>query len=174
MIEIKVIDRFSPSLLKQYIYCPVIPWINSFLMIKEPTTDSMKIGLEECKPPQDTGQLYLRNKRGSSIIDEITNKRGSRVIIERKKYASHNYSRYTAQVVASYLIARVSLPGIRYAMLEVSNKQLLIELNEDLVEDVEKLIEKLEKVLTREKPPDTKPSPAKCKSCWYMKYCPHS
>ncbi|MEM1732951.1 MAG: CRISPR-associated protein Cas4 [Thermosphaera sp.] len=173
MIEIKPVDKFNPTLLKQYVYCPIIPWINAVLMVREPVSDSMRIGAESIKPPQGKGQVYVKTRRGSAIIDEVEEKEGSRTIIERKKYGSHNYSRYIAQVAASYLVTRESHPGIRTAKLEIGGKSMTIELCKDLVEDIEKLVEKLEKTLQREKPPESKPKPGKCKSCWYTRYCPH-
>lgn len=173
MIETKPFEKFNPTLLKQYAYCPIIPWINAMLMIREPATDSMRVGSEECRPPQGVGQVYVKTRRGSTVVDEIREENGSKVIVERKRFTSHNHSRYTAQVVASYLVIRESYSGLRYARLETSKKRLLIELNADLVEDIEKLVEKLEETLRHEKPPETKPNPSKCRSCWYMRYCPH-
>lgn len=173
MIETKPLDRPSPSILKQYVYCPMIPWINATLMIREPVTDSMRIGAEDIEPPDGVGQLHVRTRAGSAIVDEIVDVRGSKMIIEKKKYRSHNYSRYTAQAVGTYIVIRERIQGVRYAKLEIADRQLVLELSEDLVEDIEGLLEKLRDTIVRERPPETKPNPMKCSSCWYKRYCPH-
>jgi CRISPR-associated exonuclease Cas4 len=95
------------------------------------------------------------------------------VIVEKKAYRSHNASRYTAQVVASYLLAREALQGVRRARLVVGGEVRELELSGDLVGDVERIVELLERALGSDKPPQTRPEPAKCTSCWYRRFCPH-
>jgi len=166
--------RVTPTLVKQYSYCPLIPWIQAWFCAYEPTTDSMALGKESTKPPEGRGQVYVSTVRGAAVIDELVEEGGCRVIVERKAYRSHNYSRYVEQAVASYLVAREKIPGIRRVRLEVQGRQSTIELSGDLVEDVESLVKVLEKALKSEKPPPAKPDPKKCTSCWYKRYCPHN
>jgi len=76
-----------------------------------------------------------------------------KAIVEKKTWKSHNYSRYVAQAVAAYLIAREKVSGIRSAIVEVEGRARRVELSSDLVGDVEKVAELLEGVLESEKPP---------------------
>ncbi len=64
-----------------------------------------------------------------------------KAIVEKKTWKSHNYSRYVAQAVAAYLIAREKVSGIRSAIVEVEGRARRVELSSDLVEDVEKVAE---------------------------------
>jgi len=173
MYNPKILERINPTIVKQYSYCPVIPWIQVKLNIYEPLTDSMKIAVENTHPPSGSGQVCVRGSRGLAIIDEIVEDKGGRVIVERKAYRSHNYSRYIEQAVSTYLIARSVIPGIRKIKLVVGNRDTIIDINEDLAVDVERILDLIEKSLTSDKPPSTSPNPKKCGSCWYRRYCPH-
>jgi len=170
---IKLLDKINPTLVKQYLYCPVIVWITSKLGVVEPVTDSMRLGREATKPPEGRGQVYVSTHRGAAVLDELVEEGKFRVIIERKAYRSHNASRYTAQAVTAYLIVSERIPGIRRARITVENRVLELELSEDLVRDVENIVKLVEEVVKSDKPPSTKPNPKKCTSCWYRKYCPH-
>jgi CRISPR-associated exonuclease Cas4 len=169
----KILERINPTIVKQYSYCPVIPWIQVKLNIYEPLTDSMRIAVENTHPPSGRGQVYVRGSRGSAIIDEIVEDEGGRVIVERKAYRSHNYSRYVEQAVSTYLIAKSVIPGIRRIKLVVGDRDNVIDINEDLAADVERILDLIEKSLNSDKPPSTSTNPKKCGSCWYRRYCPH-
>jgi CRISPR-associated exonuclease Cas4 len=173
MLDYKPLDRVNPTLVKQYVYCPVIPWIVAKLGVVEPPTDSMLLGREAARPPEGRGQVYVKTRRGAVVIDEVVEERGSKVIVEKKAYRSHNASRYTAQVVASYLLAREALQGVRRARLVVGDEVKELELSDDLVKDVERVVESLRRVVESDKPPQTRPEPARCSSCWYRRFCPH-
>lgn len=80
MIHIKPFDRVNPSLVKQYYYCPVIPWIQANLMVAEPTTDSMVLGSEAVKPPTGRGQVRISTSRGATIIDEVIEEKTERLL----------------------------------------------------------------------------------------------
>ncbi|MEM4717792.1 MAG: CRISPR-associated protein Cas4 [Desulfurococcaceae archaeon] len=174
MISIKPPGTINPSLVKQYSYCPVLVWLKTWFLLEEPLTDSMVIGKENTRPRDGKGQLYIKTTKGITIIDEVVeNKRGSRIIIERKAYGSHNYSRYIEQLVSSYLVAKDKLPGVKSAILEIEGVARKIELGKDLLEDVEKIVEKTRELVAKEKPPPRPPNTRKCASCWYKRYCPY-
>ena len=168
-----LIDKISPTLIKQYSYCPVIVWIQAWLSVQEPLTDSMAIGRESIKPPEGKGQLYVSTSKGATLIDEVLENNGYKTLVERKTYKSHNYSRYIEQVVTSYIIAKEKIHGIRKVKLVVQDSERELELSEDLIKDVENITKLVEEILKSEKPPVTKPDLKKCISCWYKRYCPH-
>jgi len=168
-----LIDKISPTLIKQYSYCPVIVWMQVWLSVQEPLTDSMAIGKESTKPPEGRGQLYISTNKGATIIDEILEKDNHKVLVERKAYKSHNYSRYVEQVVTSYIIIREKIPGIRKVRLIVQGSERELELSEDLIKEIENITKLVEETMRSEKPPAIRPDPKKCVSCWYKRYCPH-
>ncbi len=59
-------ESISPSLVKQYMYYPVRPWLQAWLGVEEPPTDSMKQAAEALKPPSGEGQVCVRSSRGSA------------------------------------------------------------------------------------------------------------
>jgi CRISPR-associated exonuclease Cas4 len=133
----------------------------------------MTIARESNRPPEGEGQIYVSTSRGATVIDEVLESSGYKVLVERKAYKSHNYSRYIEQVATSYIIAREKIPGIRRVKLVVQDTERELELSGDLVRDVENITKLVEEALKSEKPPATKPNPKKCTSCWYKRYCPH-
>jgi len=173
VLKSSIVDRISPTLVKQYSYCPVLVWIQVWLGVQEPLTDSMTIARESTRPPEGQGQIYVSTSRGATVIDEVLESSGYKVLVERKAYKSHNYSRYIEQVATSYIIAREKIPGIRRVKLVVQDSERELELSGDLVRDVENITKLVEEALKSEKPPATKPNPKKCTSCWYKRYCPH-
>lgn len=173
MVVIRLPESVTPTLVKQYAYCPVVVWIRSWLMVEEPATDSMRIAAESLMPPKGRGQVYVRSKRGSTLIDEVVEENGGRVIVEKKAYTSYNQSRYVEQAVTSYIVARESLPGVRAVKLELAGKSKTIELSEDLVSEVEQIVKIVQELLTREHSPPRPGDPRKCTSCWYKRYCPY-
>lgn len=173
MLTHKPPEKTSPTLVKQYSYCPVIPWIQAILGVYEPPSDSMIIGRDRVKPVEGQGQVYVSSMRGSTVIDEVLDEREGRVLVEKKAYRSHNYSRYVEQAITSYIVASERIHGVRKIRLIVQDESRDIEVSKDLVEDVEHIVELLEKTLKNEKPPPSKPNKRKCTPCWYKRYCPH-
>ncbi|AFL66897.1 CRISPR-associated protein Cas4 [Desulfurococcus amylolyticus] len=172
MIHIKPFDRVNPSLVKQYYYCPVIPWIQANLMVAEPTTDSMVLGSEAVKPPTGRGQVRISTSRGATIIDEVIEEKNGKIIIEKKAFKSHNFSRYVSQAITSYVIAREKLPGVRKVRIAAGSKIVELEVNDQLVNDVEASIRSVERIISENNLP--KPGEQdKCSSCWYRRFCPY-
>jgi len=168
----KLVEKVTPSTIKQYSYCPVIPWIQTWFKIQEPYTDSMLLGREAYTQLKGRGQVYVSTRKGATVLDEVVKEKKYCVIVERKAFKSHNYSRYVEQAATSYLIAREKMQRVRKLRLEVQGVAKEIELTEDLIHDVEGIVESASKTLASEKPPHTRPDPRKCSSCWYKRFCP--
>ncbi|MEL9908223.1 MAG: CRISPR-associated protein Cas4 [Desulfurococcus sp.] len=173
MILTKPFDRVNPSLVKQYYYCPVIPWIQANLMVAEPVTDSMMLGSEAVKPPTGKGQVRISTSRGATIIDEVVEEKNGKIIIEKKAFKSHNFSRYVSQAITSYIIAREKMPGVRKARIAAGDKIVELEVNDQLVHDVEASIRSVKRIINENSLP--KPGEkGKCSSCWYRRFCPYA
>jgi len=174
LISTKPVDSVSPTLVKQYSYCPVIVWLKAWFLLEEPVTDSMRIGKESVKPPGGKGQVIVRAGCGTAILDEVVRERdGSLTMVEKKAYKSYNYSRYVEQAVASYIIAKEVLPGVRRLRIEVEGVGRTLELNWDLVKEVEEITKKTQEIVSKEANPPRPWNSTKCRSCWYGKFCPH-
>ncbi|MET1159368.1 MAG: CRISPR-associated protein Cas4 [Thermoprotei archaeon] len=173
MIDTKPYPGLQPVLVKQYVYCPVIPWIIAKYGVCEPPTDSMVLGLEE-KTTSGEGQVRIRTRRGATRIDEIVEYNGSQAIIEHKKYRSRSIHRYLVQAMTEYLIARDAIEDIEYIVLDNGGDKRVFRIEEDLIEETEKIIEKYMKTINSDKPPQPVRNPAKCKWCWYSRFCPYT
>lgn len=167
MIDVKPKNSFSPTLVKQYAYCPVIGWLQWNLGVVEPPTDSMRIGRED-----QQGGLRVSSSRGATVLDRVEEESGHVVLVERKTYVSRNYSRYVEQTLASYLVAREKIPHIRKIRVETPRKTMEIEVSGYLLEEIESLVAAIESKISSEKPP--RPGDlSKCFSCWYKRFCPY-
>ncbi len=164
----------SPSLIKQYVYCPMIPWIIAKYGVVEPLTESMRQGLEEATI-KGKGQIRLRSKkhRITCIIDEVvTDKKGIPIIIEYKKFKPKRYLRYKIQLLTQVLVAQETLGPIRKAVLIMGDKKIEYTINNEDLEHVKRIIKELENTINNDKPPTVNPNPRKCRSCWYKRFCP--
>jgi len=78
----------TPWLIKQYIYCPVIPWLIVNFGVHEPSTESMKQGNEE-KEAKGLGQVRIRSRKYNiqCVVDEVLyDSKGKPIIVEYKKF----------------------------------------------------------------------------------------
>lgn len=153
--------------MKQYAYCPVIPWLQANLGVAEPPTDSMRIGRED-----QEGGIRVSSARGATVVDRVKEESGHVVLVERKSYVSRNYSRYVEQALASYLVAREKIPRIRRIRIEAPRKVMEIDVSGYLLEEIESLVAVIERKISSEKPPRPGDS-GKCFSCWYKRFCPY-
>ena len=160
----------QPSLIKEYVYCPVIPWIINKYGVVEPLTDSMAIGREEHDASR---QVRVKGKRGVAILDELIEKRDGKVIIERKIFRSHSIHRYLAQVITQYLIALEKINGIKEIILINGEDKHVFEITDDLVEEVKKIIGNCLKSMEDDKPPEPTVDRRRCGFCWYRRFCPY-
>lgn len=160
----------QPSLVKQYIYCPVIPWIISKYCIVEPVSDSMVLGRE--KHDQEK-QVRVRGKYGVAVIDEITEDREGRVIVEKKIFRSRSIHRYIVQAITQYILASGKIKCIRKIIVENGGYKHVIRITDDLVDEVKKVIDKYLEIIERDDPPKTIMDKKKCSICWYRRFCPY-
>ena len=161
----------QPSLVKEYVYCPVIPWIISRYGVVEPMTDSMRLGREE---HDETRQLRVRSRHGVAVIDELVEEEGGYVIVEKKAFRSRSIHRYVLQVVTQYMIASEKIRGIRKLVLVNGDRRHELEVTDNLVEETRLFIEKLLRTLESDRPPQPTTDKWKCRMCWYRRFCPYS
>ncbi len=163
--------RLSPTLVKEYIYCPVIPWIIYNYGVASPPTDSMELGKS-----RETRQFYVKNRkyRASAIIDDIVYLGKEAIIVEYKMFPSKSIHRYIEQVKASALIAQEEISHVRKALLNIGEEEKHIEISEDLLKDSKRLLNKIYNTITNDEPPPKTVYPRHCRNCWYKRYCPYS
>jgi len=166
----------TPWLVKQYIYCPVIPWIIVNYGVQEPPTESMKQGKEEVEAKGE-GQVRIRSRKYGfqCVVDEVKyDSKGKPVIVEYKKFKPKKHLRYKIQLLTYALIAQETIGPIRKAILIMKTKKIEYEITDENLKLAKRILKETEKTINKEKPPTPKINPKKCSSCWYRKFCPYT
>jgi len=164
-------ETAQPSLVKQYVYCPLIPWIMLKYGVVEPATDSMRLGRGE---HDSSKQVRVKSRRGVAVLDSVVEECGRLVIVEKKAFRSRSIHRYVVQIAVQYLVASGKLPGIRKAVLVNGDREHVIELSGDLLAEVEMLLERAARAVESDRPPQPTTEAWKCSVCWYSRFCPYS
>lgn len=169
---------------KQYVYCPLIPWIKEWVGVTEPPDINMELGkpkgpreevLEELKVPKPWRyEVRLRNAclGISGVVDVVGGDRKFEVV-EFKLFSRRRYDHFTSQLLFyAYLVSR-TLGPVRRAHILIGGKTLTYFISEEVLASVKRLVERVRKVKTCEEPPfSTRVDPRKCSLCWYRRYCP--
>jgi CRISPR-associated exonuclease Cas4 len=178
-------DYVTPLDVKQYVYCPVIPWLIRNLGVREVETFSMaearklralklqsvqRLGLEppvRVEVPMRSPELRLRG-----VADIVS---GSRrlVVVEVKAYPRRGYEHFKWQLLTYALLAERCLGPTKAAILVLGERARAWDVTLEALKAAEALVQKTIRAVESEKPPEAKPS-AKCASCWYRRYCPHT
>ena len=176
----------SVSLVKQYSYCPAIPWINWRLNLYEDPSPSMETGRMTAEEKEEIARrlglpepwrIEVRvsdaQLRLSGVIDVVAGRRRL-TIVEVKRYPRRpSRSRHFRDQLMLYaLLANNSLGPVREAILVLgSNAQRYRVTGEDL-ERARRLVEAARRVIESEEPPRPRMPPRKCRYCWYRRVCP--
>ncbi len=179
-------EYITPWDIRQYTYCPLIPWIIHHLGITEPPTESMEIGGEvnaeqkqeiakKLKLPKPWRIEVWLEDRKLGLHGKIDILAGTKrlIVVEVKKYTRKGIEHYKNQLLAYALLATRKIAPVTKAILVLGNKTIQYPITHQDLKQAEKLVQKTRKTITSEQPPTTNQNPNKCKTCWYKKYCPH-
>lgn len=162
----------TPSMVKDYVYCPIIAWIRLKYNVIEPLTDSMREG-RNMKVSEGRGQFKLASDGVATLVDELVKRGRHFVVIEKKKFKTKSMHRYIVQLaVASYIASR-RIKGVRTMGLEIAGSMKELELSSDVIESAREHVGRVKAQGTRDKPPSTLPIPSRCRWCWYRRFCPY-
>ncbi|MCX8181381.1 MAG: CRISPR-associated protein Cas4 [Thermofilaceae archaeon] len=178
-------EVLTPWDVKEYVYCPLIPWIARVYGVREPETYSMKLGAEErarrkveldslgLEPPiKFDVEMYSSTLKMAGVADAVA---GSKryTIVEVKAFKRRRYSHFKAQLMAYALLCEECVGPARKAVLVIEGRPLFWDVDYNVLDETRRIILKLREALEREKPPLTQPTP-KCLGCWYRRLCPNS
>ena len=174
----------TPTDVKDYAYCPAIPWIRRVHGIAEPPTPSMEDGRagseEKLAAARELGlpgphrvEVYLRSGRLRlhGVVDVLAGSRGRLAVLEVKRVRRILKS-HRAQLAAYALLAEDTVGGVRVAVLHTPAQQLVVEVTGDLLSKAERLVEAARAAAESEEPPEGAPGEAKCLYCYYRSVCP--
>lgn len=171
--------------IRQYSFCPVIPWLRSNYGIEEPATYSMELGKDVSKEGMESlaNELRLPKPWLFEVLIEnyelgITGKvdllGGSKwfVVVEVKRFKRvSNFNHFLNQLLFYSYLVNTTVGPVRYSYLVLGD-----EVRKYLVGDYEfsiirKLIRKVRSIKLSEKPPSALRDSRKCLGCWYRRYC---
>lgn len=179
-------EWLSPHVVRQYAFCPQIPYIMLTLERAEPATDSMSIGKalaeEERKTvvgeikPRGAEVMYdvpLRSMkhRIRGVADAvIITPRGPSVVEFKAVKSKRIQKHHEYQLVAYAMMAEEQYGIAEESYLVYRNRYFKVRVTEDKRKRVENILAKVRKMIRSEEPPPVRPS-RKCKTCWYRKLC---
>ena len=169
--------------LKQYIYCPVIPWLKSNYLVEEPMSKSMELGklgieekelisneLELPKPIRFEVFIVSKKLRIAGVVDIIAGEKRL-VVVEVKKYFRRKYEHFKTQLnFYAYLVTK-ELGPVTTAILKLGNEVIKYRVEAEEIKKTEELIKKVREVKQSPTPPITNQERSKCLNCWYRRYC---
>lgn len=176
-------DVVTPWDVKQYAYCPAIPWIARAFNAREPETYSMKLGRGERegrraelaslgfeRPIRLDVEMYSPSLRMAGICDAVC---GSRwyTVVEVKAFKRKKLGHFRAQLMAYALLCETCLGPARRAALVIAGRPLFWDVGTRVLEETRKLAQRVREVVESERPPLVQAS-SKCSSCWYKRFCP--
>lgn len=177
-------DVVTPWDVKQYAYCPLIPWIARVYGVREPETLGMRLGAEErrsrlarleglgLEPPVRLDvQLYCPRLRMAGVADAVA---GSRrlAVVEVKAFRRRTFGHFRAQLMAYALLCERCLGPTRAAILLLGDLVKRWDVTAEALLEAERLAARVRGALESERPPPAQPS-AKCSACWYRRLCPN-
>lgn len=176
-------EVLTPWDVRQYAYCPLIPWIARTYGVREPETYSMRLGAEErarrraeltglgLEPPvRFDVEMYSSSLRMAGVADAVAGLKRY-TVVEVKMFKRGRYGHFKAQLMAYALLCEECMGPTRKAVLIISGKPIFWDVDYQALSEIRKMTLKLREILESEKPPLTQPSP-KCTSCWYRRFCP--
>lgn len=141
---------------KEYVWCPVIPWLGSNVGIEAEPTPSMLMGSEVCRelrvkviellelPRPYRFEVFLEDRKEGlvGIIDVIAGSK-SYVIVEVKAYKRYNYEHFEKQLMFYAYITTKVLGPTKEAYLVMGSKVRRYTVSEYELRLISKLIRRL-------------------------------
>ena len=176
-------DYITSFDLKEFAYCPVIPWLRSNYLIAEPVSKSMELGkldigekeliakdLELPKPIRFEVFIVSKRLRIAGVVDIVAGEKRL-VVVEIKKFPRRNYGHFEVQLkFYTYLVTK-ELGPVTTAILKLGDKAIKYRIEVDDIKRIEELIKKVREVKESPIPPVVNPEVGKCINCWYRRYC---
>ena len=177
------------TLVKQYVYCPVIPWIMHKIGVVEPPTPSMERGREEAvadvkervaeilglpRPWRIEKPLYSRRLGLRGVVDLVAGNKPYKVvevkIFNRKaKWSRH----FKSQLMIYALLVNDVMGPVDEAILVLGEKIYRYIVTHEMLLEAKRYVEKTREVLEKEEPPQTTATPGMCRYCWHHRLCPY-
>lgn len=178
MVGLSDRESISVTELKDFEFCPAIPWIKRKLNWREPKTFSIEEGkradfseIIRLFPDPKEVQVFLFDKdtRLHGVADLIAGEE----VVELKAFNRLKFYHFRVQLLAYAFLAVRGGRRIRRASLIMENRERLsVEVSKEHLEVIESKAYRLREVLDSDSPPAVNPDRAKCYACQYRRVCP--
>lgn len=181
--------HITVTLVKQYAYCPMIPWIMKYMDYQGEATASMETGKEKATPgfkeevarrlglprpyrieyPVEYKPLGIKG-----IVDVIAG-RGRLAVLEVKVYRRNRrwLGHFKTQLLTYAYIVEKTIGPVHEAVLYNGGEVVRVRPTRQHYNQIEGIIRNLSKALSNEHPPVTRQNPRKCSYCEYRRLCPN-
>jgi len=168
---------------RQFTYCPVIPWLRANYGVEEPPTFSMALGLDVGR---DVKELIARklnlpkpwrfevrvddHREGlSGTVDILA---GSRwfAVVEVKAFKRRRFEHFTSQLFFYVYLVNKALGPVRESYLVLGDEVVSYVVDEYVLKKASELVRKVREVKASAKPPNPRRG-THCSYCWYRRYC---
>ena len=173
--------------LKEFEYCPMIPWIRYNTGYTTEVTPSMELGKSKASPDYKVKvaeelslpkpykvEVPVRSTRLGirGMVDLIAGDR-KLVVAEIKAFKRrHDRARHFKTQLAAYaLLVNESIGPTRQAILYLGGETVRLTVTQDMLREAEIKIWKLREIVDSEKPPKVAQPKPKCTYCWYRRLC---
>ncbi len=170
---------------KDYVYCPAIPWLRRVHGVLERPTPSMEsgavdVGFKERVAAElglpEPRRFEVRVTDGelglTGVIDIVAGPRERLVIVEVKAGVRRPQRHHIAQLKVYALLAWRKLGRVRRAALYTPAEVVWVTVDSTLLEEARLLVERARTVIYSEAPPQLRQPEAKCRYCFYSQRCP--
>ncbi len=175
----------TPTDVKDYVYCPVIPWLRRALGLVEPPTPSMEEGarvtadekLAEAEalglPGPHRVEVYLRSGvlPLEGVVDLVAGRKRLRVL--EVKRVARPARHHLAQLKAYALLVETSMGPVEEAILALKNGGAVrLRVTGETLKEAQSLVEAALEAVYSDEPPTASQPEAKCRYCFYRSLCP--
>jgi len=161
------------TLIKQYVFCPRIPYFVLVLGYKERITENMLEGLKY--HAKRTKGVYLRSEKLGihGFVDEIIECGGYYKVVEYKsvKFNKKTLKQHLYQAVAYALLVEENFGRVLSVVLKYKNRELEFPVTRELKDYVKRVISRIKKIAKDGVPPQARIDARKCRNCGYIRIC---
>ncbi len=175
--------------MKQYAYCPMIPWITRYLGYHGNPTPSMEAGRTKAtpefkmeiarrlglpKPYRVEYKVEYEPLKLSGVVDLIAGEKRLTVLEvkvyrRKKKWLNH----FKVQLLTYAYIVEKTIGPVHEAVLYNGGDVERIRPTQSHYNRIERIVNSLSRLLGEETPPLTRQNPRKCGYCEYRRLCPN-
>ena len=168
---------------RQFTYCPVIPWLRANYGVEEPPTFSMALGLEVGKDVKESVAKKLNLPKpwrfevriddyGDGLSGTVDILAGSKwfAVVEVKAFKRRRFEHFTSQLFFYVYLVNKVLGPVREAYLVLGDEVVSYVVDEYVLKKASELVRKVREVKASAKPPNPRVG-RHCSCCWYRRYC---